>query len=91
MHHVCSTCGDGAKDDIVEECDDGNSIDGDGCSAACKIETGWACSGAPCEESSCSTVCGNNDLCQYTFCNLLFKIVWFRAVTYAGLVVIGGS
>lgn len=39
-----SSCGDGlilAGD--AEECDDGNSRDGDGCSADCKNETGWMC------------------------------------------------
>ena len=32
-------CGDGKLQPGYEECDDGNNIDGDGCSAACKIET----------------------------------------------------
>ena len=27
------------------ECDDGNLIDGDGCSKDCKIEEGYVCSG----------------------------------------------
>lgn len=27
--------------DLIEECDDGNNINGDGCSADCKLETGW--------------------------------------------------
>lgn len=27
----------------VEECDDGNLVNGDGCSAACVIEPGWQC------------------------------------------------
>ncbi|MBR4984699.1 MAG: DUF4215 domain-containing protein [Proteobacteria bacterium] len=44
-------CGDGitlwmikdAKGKPVEECDDGNLISGDGCSAQCKIETGFTC------------------------------------------------
>ena len=30
-------CGDGA-DDPGEECDDGNVMDGDGCSAECTVE-----------------------------------------------------
>jgi fibro-slime domain-containing protein len=35
-------CGDGL---VVpgEECDDGNNVDGDGCSKDCKIERGWSC------------------------------------------------
>ena len=27
-----------------EQCDDGNSINGDGCSSTCQVETNWACS-----------------------------------------------
>jgi CSLREA domain-containing protein len=30
-----------------EECDDGNTADGDGCSATCVVETCFACSGEP--------------------------------------------
>jgi fibro-slime domain-containing protein len=39
----CTTkCGDGL---ILsgEECDDGNAVSGDGCSAACKVEDGFTC------------------------------------------------
>jgi cysteine-rich repeat protein len=36
-------CGDGALD-IGEMCDDGNSSNGDGCSASCQVEDGFACS-----------------------------------------------
>lgn len=32
-------CGDGVLDDARERCDDGNRIDGDGCSALCQGET----------------------------------------------------
>ena len=35
-------CGNGVKDS-GEACDDGAAIAGDGCSAACQIETGWQC------------------------------------------------
>jgi len=51
---VNNNCGDGIKQawswagfNFGEECDDGNNIDGDGCSSTCKIET-------------TSVVCGNN-------------------------------
>ncbi len=43
-----SACGDGMV--INEDCDDGNNIDGDGCSADCKVEAGFQCSAAPCEQ-----------------------------------------
>ena len=36
------TCGDGIVFDD-EECDDGNNLDGDGCSKDCKVEAGYVC------------------------------------------------
>jgi cysteine-rich repeat protein len=33
-----NTCGDGVQD-RTEQCDDGNTVDGDGCSSTCQIET----------------------------------------------------
>ncbi len=40
---VCEpVCGDGQRF-AQEACDDGNSRDGDGCSADCKVEEGYAC------------------------------------------------
>lgn len=36
-------CGDGKKFGL--ECDDGNNVDGDGCSLDCKTEPGYTCSG----------------------------------------------
>ena len=42
-HHYTSTCGNG-KHDSGEYCDDGNEVDGDGCSSACTLEAGWVCS-----------------------------------------------
>lgn len=57
MPSVCRpTCGDGIWNftltkvpgktpssvrDLIEECDDGNNIDGDGCSSDCKLEDGY--------------------------------------------------
>ena len=42
---ACSTaCGDGNIDaDSDELCDDGNAVDGDGCSAMCQTESGFTC------------------------------------------------
>jgi RHS repeat-associated protein len=39
-------CGDGVVDPI-EECDDGNTTGGDGCSANCAVEPGYTCTGSP--------------------------------------------
>jgi len=50
-----SLCGNGVIDD-GEECDDGNIVDGDGCSSTCTIESGgWTCNGEP----SICQLCGN--------------------------------
>ena len=48
-------CGDGIK--IYTECDDGNTINGDGCSSACKVETDYTCVGG-----SMTT----KDVCSYS-------------------------
>jgi len=47
------TCGDGHIDE-GENCDDGNGVDGDGCSSQCSVESGWTCTSEPseCEQSS---------------------------------------
>ena len=67
-------CGDGFVDGSndgsrIEECDDGNEADGDGCSAACVLEDGYICTtqnqehgseGLASERSSCTAVvCGD--------------------------------
>ncbi|KAG9273614.1 pappalysin-2 [Astyanax mexicanus] len=39
-------CGDGQQQGN-EECDDGNLLDGDGCSKKCRIEPGFNCAGRP--------------------------------------------
>ncbi|CAG9325115.1 unnamed protein product [Blepharisma stoltei] len=38
------TCGKGVNRGQLE-CDDGNTISGDGCSSTCTIESGWTCEG----------------------------------------------
>jgi len=47
---TCHTiCGDGLRigpdKGGAEECDDGNLVDGDGCSSQCFVEQGYVCSG----------------------------------------------
>src|SRR5450631_2851176 len=52
-------CGDGIlQTSLGEECDDGNSISGDGCSGVCKIEPYYTCptAGQPCVTT---IVCGD--------------------------------
>lgn len=50
-----SACGDGIKEG-AEQCDDGNTVSGDGCSSSCGVEPGFICSGSP---SVCTTICGD--------------------------------
>lgn len=46
-------CGDGKR--FTLPCDDGNAIDGDGCSISCQIETGYFCAGgSPNSKDICS-------------------------------------
>lgn len=52
-------CGDGIIDS-GEECDDGNTVDGDGCSSTCTIETSWECSGEP---SVCTSIASCPEYC----------------------------
>ncbi len=41
-----------------EQCDDGNTVSGDGCSN-CVIEEGWDCQTQIGEPSRCGTICGD--------------------------------
>ncbi|HDP73556.1 MAG TPA: DUF4215 domain-containing protein, partial [Candidatus Woesearchaeota archaeon] len=62
-----AVCGDGVIEGD-EQCDDGNTLDGDGCSSTCEVESGWLCSPSflpsiildePAGPSECSPVCGD--------------------------------
>ena len=45
---------------LGEACDDGNTLNGDGCSSACKIETGYKCTSA--QPSECWSTCGDGGI-----------------------------
>lgn len=50
---VCvEVCGDGRR--TAAECDDGNTVSGDGCSASCTVEQNYTCAGSPSSPSVCS-------------------------------------
>jgi len=59
-------CGDGLQEKSadmtrVEKCDDGNEVDGDGCSSACDMEVSFICSTRKDSKSTCSKpVCGDS-------------------------------
>ena len=46
-----------------EACDDGGTVDGDGCSSVCQVEDGWACSRtglvSQASPDTCTEVCGD--------------------------------
>ncbi|HEY8945009.1 MAG TPA: DUF4215 domain-containing protein, partial [Polyangiaceae bacterium] len=54
-------CGDGLKNQVSEQCDDGNSVPGDGCSGVCTIESHFVC---PAEGQPCTStiVCGDGNV-----------------------------
>jgi cysteine-rich repeat protein len=60
-------CGDGIIERI-EQCDDGNTESGDGCSASCQIEANYECKteGQPCKNLA---VCGNSILTSDETCD----------------------
>ena len=55
-------CGDGLRVlwSAVEQCDDNNTMPGDGCSPTCQIETGFTCIGGSLESQDvCTPTCGD--------------------------------
>lgn len=63
---MCSgLCGNGVVTG-TEECDDGNSSAGDGCSSTCVVESGWQCIDEP---SVCSPFCGDGLLVGQKLCD----------------------
>lgn len=59
-------CGDGFRIEfgsMAEQCDDGNSLAGDGCDPNCRIEPGWTCRSQASEVNTtalrCEPICGD--------------------------------
>jgi cysteine-rich repeat protein len=63
--YVCSdnaksSCGDGRlRADLSEACDDGNALNGDGCSSACAVEDGYSCRGGSATLADVCQKCGD--------------------------------
>ena len=57
---LAQTCANGLLEGS-EACDDGNSVSGDGCTAACAVETGWLCEGGDSTKpDTCNPDAGDN-------------------------------
>lgn len=63
-------CGDGQWG-IAEQCDDGNTLSGDGCTATCQIEPNYTCYyfGEPCDPAAC----GDGEQQQYLLSDGTFR------------------
>lgn len=61
-HGMLGHCGDGIFQSIPEQCDDGNNVSYDGCSATCDLEPMDECHGRP-------TVCGDGFVCPDEVCD----------------------
>ena len=54
-------CGDGINNQNgIEECDDGNTVPGDGCNGACKVEPHWQC--PPAGRCTPMVICGDGSI-----------------------------
>ncbi len=66
-HCAVQTCGNGILEGS-EECDDGNTTSGEGCTSDCKLETDWVCPtpGSPCIST---VVCGDGRISGNEICD----------------------
>jgi cysteine-rich repeat protein len=65
VNKVSASCGNGLIN-TGETCDDGNTVNGDGCSAGCLVESGWYCVGEPsdCNPYCPDGSCNNGETCS---------------------------
>jgi cysteine-rich repeat protein len=63
---VPTVCGDGRQAGD-EQCDDGDTNAGDGCSATCTLETGFGCVGT--EPTVCTSTCGDGHVVAGETCD----------------------
>ena len=61
---LAGTCGNSIVED-VEDCDDGNTASGDGCSSSCVMETGYSCF----LDGLCISHCGDGILASGEVCD----------------------
>ena len=61
-------CGDGTIGD-TEDCDDGNTVNGDGCSSGCGYEDGWSCTPRSISPTVCAPICGDGIIVDSELCD----------------------
>ncbi len=68
--HCQATCGDGVKEGPSELCDDGNTVNGDGCSATCTPEPVVCGNGRveAAEQCDIGTACSDGRICEVGTC-----------------------
>lgn len=62
---VAARCGDSVVTVSFEECDDGGNVSADGCTADCRVETGFDC-----RTGACLPICGDGILVGDEECDL---------------------
>jgi cysteine-rich repeat protein len=64
---IKASCGDKLIiSNLGEDCDDGNTASGDGCSSVCKLEAGFTCTGMP---TTCVARCGDGIVTSLEKCD----------------------
>jgi CUB/sushi domain-containing protein len=59
-------CGDDYINPVIEQCEDGNLVPGDGCSPTCTTEPGWICDPTGCWEDCGDGMVVGNEVCDDT-------------------------
>ena len=75
-------CGNGGEN-TGEQCDDGNTVSGDGCSNSCEIEDGWLCTdfGSACTNGSDSGGSGNGGGSADPPAGNDIEVTWLDSIT----------
>ena len=71
MQALLPSCGNGLVNPLLDFCDDGNTMNGDGCNSNCEIEMGWTCETTSATMPSvCEMVgCGDGDVVSPEACD----------------------
>jgi len=62
-------CGNGKLDHKEKACDDGNTEDGDGCTAKCQVEAFYSCLGGSKTSRSLCSICGDGQVTGWEACD----------------------